>query len=225
MKRGVADILREKRVSNKRKRTNREPGNDEYDELRSRARTLHFKLFPEEYDHQYDSSAEANARSRGMNPMGAAYIERTNRRRAALGFEAFQVEAPGPDTLGWVLERLQAGMEEELTAIKARRDKEDARRKLEQESERQKLQTPAWQNQKIDAMLASDAFLFANADRDDADVMAVRILGALFQLNPAGASEGQFHDQIRRVLPGKTDADYADLYRRAKDRWMDVYGY
>lgn len=218
-------IFWEKELSNTRKRNNREPGSGEGDELRSRARALHLKLFPEEHDHRYDSSAEADARSRGINPMGAAYIERTNRRRAALGFAAFQVDAPGPDTLGWVLERLQAGREAELTAIKTRRDEEDAARKLEQESERRKLQTPAWQFQKIDEMLASDAFLSAIAGKDDADVMAFRVLGTLYEINPAGATEGPFQDQIRRVLPGKTDADYADLYRRAKDRWMDVYGY
>jgi len=222
---GVADILREKRLSSKRKRNNREPGIGEGDELRSRARALHMKLFPEEHDHQYDSGAEAGERSRGINPMGAAHVERTNRRRAALGFEAFQVDAPGTDTLGWVLERLRAGREAELTAIKARREEEDAARAAEQESERRKPQTPAWQNQKIDEMLASDAFLPAIAGKDDADVMAFRVLGTLYEINPEGASEGPFHDQIRRVLPGKTDADYADLYRRAKDKWMDVYGY
>ena len=39
---------------------------------------LHVKLFPEEFDFQYDSSVDANRRRLGENPMSEDYINRMN---------------------------------------------------------------------------------------------------------------------------------------------------
>ena len=48
------------------------------------ARKLHIKMFPEEYDHMYDSIADASDRARGISPMSNKYIEKMNRKRESL---------------------------------------------------------------------------------------------------------------------------------------------
>lgn len=40
----------------------------------------------EEYDHMYDGASEAKDRRRGINPMNAEYVEKTNSLRAQFGF-------------------------------------------------------------------------------------------------------------------------------------------
>lgn len=96
--------------------------------LRRRAQELHIELFPEEYDHIYDSASEAIDRRQGVNPMSADYIALSNRRRAQLGFEPFMVgpEAANQDTLGWVTAKLRDGDEEFLREIKSKRNEKDA---------------------------------------------------------------------------------------------------
>lgn len=86
-------------------------------------------------------------------------------------------------------------------------------------------QTEALQDRKVDEILASDAFLSRNKERDEPRVVAFRILGAIFRLNPSQSSEAPFHAQIRRVLPGKTGAEYDELYCHALAEWVEVYGY
>tara|TARA_R110000823_G_scaffold10240_7_gene35364 strand:+ start:3335 stop:3703 length:369 start_codon:yes stop_codon:yes gene_type:complete len=49
------------------------------------ARSIHAEWFPEEYDHQLDSIADAADRRRGINPMSADYTEKVNERRQKLG--------------------------------------------------------------------------------------------------------------------------------------------
>lgn len=80
-------------------------------------------------------------------------------------------------------------------------------------------------DRKIDEILASDAFLNHKKQRDDPRVVAFRILGAIFQLNPSQSSEGPFHAQIRRLLPGKTGHEYDELYRASLAEWVEIYGY
>lgn len=46
----------------------------------------HQALFPEEYDHCYDSVADASDRKRGISPMSEVYKSRVNSRRRELGF-------------------------------------------------------------------------------------------------------------------------------------------
>jgi hypothetical protein len=62
---------------------------DEKEELQEKiieeARKLHVELFPEEYDHMYDSIADAQDRARGTNPMNKAYTEKMNRKREFMG--------------------------------------------------------------------------------------------------------------------------------------------
>ena len=53
----------------------------------SLANELHHKLFPEEYDHMYDSISDANDRSRGICPMNPEYIKKVQARRAELGVD------------------------------------------------------------------------------------------------------------------------------------------
>lgn len=53
--------------------------------LESRARNIHFELFPEEYDFMMDSISDAKDRRRGINPMSEEYTECANARRKELG--------------------------------------------------------------------------------------------------------------------------------------------
>ncbi|WP_227714571.1 hypothetical protein [Marinobacter sp. DY40_1A1] len=50
-----------------------------------RARKIHIERFPEEYDHYYDSIADASDRASGINPMSKEYIERVTTKRKKEG--------------------------------------------------------------------------------------------------------------------------------------------
>ena len=54
-------------------------------EIGSLATTLHIEMFPEEYDHMYDSFADSSDRAAGKNPMNAEYIAKVKARRVELG--------------------------------------------------------------------------------------------------------------------------------------------
>lgn len=59
------------------------------DELRNSeifelAQSIHEEWFPEEYDHVYDSVAEAKERKRGINPMSEGYTADVETRRKAM---------------------------------------------------------------------------------------------------------------------------------------------
>ncbi|MBK1887766.1 hypothetical protein [Marinobacter sp. DY40_1A1] len=64
---------------------------DEQDALNKKiseiARTIHLEWFPEEYDHQLDSIADAADRRSGINPMNADYTKEVNERRKKLGVQ------------------------------------------------------------------------------------------------------------------------------------------
>lgn len=197
------------------------------EELRRRAHKLHIELFPEEYDHMFDSISDGKERRRGVNPMSAEYIAATNERRVQLGFEPFAVgtENTTQDTYRWVMDKLRAGDEDNLLTRKAYSEQAAVKADLKAEEERAELQTPAWQDQKIDEMLASSSFLHGEENRDDPHVISFRILGEIFQMNPSNSSKKPFHAQIRRVMPGKTEAEYAELFRRALAEWTEAYGY
>ncbi len=53
--------------------------------IASLAKDIHMEWFPEEYDHQLDSIADAADRRSGINPMNADYTQRVNERRQKLG--------------------------------------------------------------------------------------------------------------------------------------------
>ena len=48
------------------------------------AQSIHEEWFPEEYDHVYDSVAEANERKRGINPMSEGYIADVENKRKTM---------------------------------------------------------------------------------------------------------------------------------------------
>jgi hypothetical protein len=200
---------------------------EEGEALQHLGRELHAALFPEEYDHMYDSVSEAKDRQRGKNPMSAEYEEKTNTLRAQLGFTPFSVgpDAYNDDTYSWVMKKLRQGKEAELRNIVTSHTQEDADAKRELEQARLKVQTPSWLNQRIDEMLASEKFLAGSSDHADPKVIAFRILGELFEVNPMGESEPDFLQQIRRSVTDLPDFEYQELFRHAKREWMDVYGF
>ena len=53
--------------------------------INDKIEALHLETFPEEYDEIYDSIADAEDRSRGINPMSDEYIAEVNARRKKLG--------------------------------------------------------------------------------------------------------------------------------------------
>jgi hypothetical protein len=90
------------------------------------AHGLHIKLFPEEYDHMYDSRMDMDDRKKGINPMSQLYIDKTNAYREELGFapyRASQCDYHGT-TFEWVVDMVSEGKEGELSRIlKAREAK------------------------------------------------------------------------------------------------------
>ena len=195
--------------------------------LRHSGRELHAALFPEEYDHMYDSVSEAKDRQRGKNPMSAEYVEKTNTLRAQLGFTQFSVgpDAYNDDTYSWVMEKLRQGEGAELREIISDRAREALENEHRREQARQQLQTPSWLDQRIDDMLCGDKFLFRRHDRTDPHVIAFRVMGELFNLNPLGKTEPEFQRQIRRLVPEPPETEYQNLYRHAMNEWMEAYGY
>ena len=198
------------------------------DEARQqRGRELHAALFPEEYDHMYDSVSEAKDRQRGKNPMSAEYVEKTNTLRAQVGFTPFSVgpDAYNDDTYSWVMEKLRQGEEAELREIIADRAHEALETEHRREQARQQLQTPSWLDQRIDDMLAGDEPIYKGQDRADPQIIAFRIMGELFTVNRSGDNKPEFFRQIRRLLPGRSEAEYQALHRHAMNEWMEAYGY
>jgi hypothetical protein len=195
--------------------------------LRHSGRELHAALFPEEYDHMYDSVSEAKDRQRGKNPMSAEYVEKTKTLRAQVGFTPFSVgpDACNDDTYSWVMEKLRQGEEAELREIISDRAREALETEHRREQARQQLQTPAWLDQRIDDMLAGDEFIYDRQDRADPRIMAFRILGELFTVNRSGDNKPDFLKQIRRLLPGRHETEYKNLYRYAMNQWMEAYDF
>ena len=196
--------------------------------LQQIGRELHAELFPEEYDHMYDSASKAKDRQRGKNPMNAEYVEKTNTQRAQLGFRAFNVgpDASNADTYTWVMEKLRQGEEAELREMMADRAREALEIERRREQARQQIQTPAWFDQKIDSMLQSDKFLsLRDPEKTGPHVIAFRIMGELFTINPHETCTTEFFRQISRLLPGRSETEYHALYQHALDKWTEPYGY
>jgi hypothetical protein len=190
-------------------------------------RELHAALFPEEYDYMYDSVSEAKARLRGKNPMSDEHAEKVNQQRAQLGFSQFVVGPDGrnDDTFAWVKEKLRNGEEGKLREIVATRAEESLAILRRKERTRQQAQTPSWLDQTIDEMLSGDEFIYDGQDRTDPKVIAFRILGELYTVNSSGKNAPKFLRQIRRLLPGRSEAEYQNLLGYAKREWMEAYGF
>jgi hypothetical protein len=195
--------------------------------LRHSGRELHAALLPEEYDHMYDSVSEAKDRQRGKNPMSAEYVEKTNTLRAQVGFTPFSVgpDACNDDTYSWVMEKLRQGEGAELREIISDRAREALENEHRREQARQQLQTPSWLDQRIDDMLAGNEFIYDGQDRADPQIIAFRVMGELFTVNRTGDNKPEFFRQIRRLLPGRSEAEYQALHRHAMNEWMEAYGY
>lgn len=89
-------------------------------EFEALIRHYHLALFPEEYDHVYDSGVEAKERKQGINPMSQAYQDEVTKRRAAFGFGPYYVDDNGqlnPNTLEWVQQQLSLGKQEHLDRL------------------------------------------------------------------------------------------------------------
>lgn len=54
-------------------------------DIRNILNKFHSELFYEEYDYMYDTSAEAEARANGKNPMDKKYVNETQKKRKDLG--------------------------------------------------------------------------------------------------------------------------------------------
>ncbi len=79
---------------------------------------IHRRLFPEEYDFFYDDLVDATRRAQGVNPMSNEYVERTDARRAALGFTGYvKSSESGSGSLGWVRQMLLEGKRAEIERI------------------------------------------------------------------------------------------------------------
>jgi hypothetical protein len=58
---------------------------EEDNKISELARKIHVEKFPEEYDFMYDDGVDANERAKGRNPMRKEYIDKINKKRAAMG--------------------------------------------------------------------------------------------------------------------------------------------
>jgi len=65
-------------------------------------RSIHKKLFPEEYDVEIDTPEEAALRAKGVNPKNQGYQNYVNKRRIAGGFSEFSNENDG-GTMDWCI--------------------------------------------------------------------------------------------------------------------------
>lgn len=190
----------------------------------SDANSWHIKLFPEEYDFMYDGKSEAKDRKQGINPMASEYIEKTNSRRAALGFPPYQVGeiGPNPETLSWVEDRLAAGAVADLESILKNRAQEDLQ--MAKDIEDNIPQASALDTQ-IDTILASGAFSMEGWKPEKPENIAFQLQGAIFEVAPHSQTDVLFSKQIRRILPGLTEIEYETLRKVAMKEWMDAYGY
>ena len=186
--------------------------------LQRRIRKRHIELFPEEYDHMFDSHSEARERRNGMSPMDREYLDATNRRRVAMGFAPLSARghATRSDTFDYVAQKMRAGEEVVLPAV------EEATHSTAGRPARSPA--PTHLGHEIAETLASDAFLGRSDDRNAPEIIAFRLLGILFERTPQGATEGLFDIHIRDILPDQPDAEYRRLHRVAMNEWAEVYG-
>lgn len=60
-------------------------------------REIHYELFPEEYDHMYDSNADARDRANGISPMRQGYVDKVNARRRKMGVRPYELKDDSPE--------------------------------------------------------------------------------------------------------------------------------
>ena len=199
----------------------------EEEEFQRQVRKRHIELFPEEYDHMFDSFSDARERQKGRSPMNPDHLARANAPRMAMGFEPLSERgyATGGDTFRFVEEKMRAGKDVTREDLTSDPSKAEARADQGQEISPQGSDAGSMLDQRIDRMLAGDAFIYDSQDRSDPRVIAFRVLGDLFEMNRSGDNEHELFRQISRLLPGRSESEYQDLYRHAMNEWMEAYGY
>ena len=202
------------------------PIDREEEEFQRQVRKQHIELFPEEYDHMFDSISDARERRKGRSPADLEHIARVNEARMAMGFEPLSENgyATNRDTFRFVEERMRAGKDVTREDLISANPKAEAKVYQRREIAPQDSDAGSILDQRIDRMLAGDAFIYEGQDRSDPRVIAFRVLGELFELNRSGDNEPEMIRQIRRLLPARPESEYQNLYRHVIKEWMEVYG-
>lgn len=203
------------------------PIDREEEEFQRRVRARHIELFPEEYDHMFDSISDARERQKGRSPADLEHIARVNEARMEMGFEPLSENgyATSRDTFRFVEERMRAGKDVTREDLISANPKAEAKVDQRREIAPKGSDAGSMLDQRIDRMLAGDAFICEGQDRSDPPVIAFRVLGELFNLNGSGDNKPEFFRQIRRLLPGQSESEYRALHRHAMNEWMEAYGY
>lgn len=203
------------------------PIDREEEEFKRRVRARHIELFPEEYDHMFDSFSDARERQKGRSPMNPDHLARANESRMAMGFEPLSESgyATSRDTYRFVEERMRAGEDVRREDLISDHSKAEAKADQRKEIAPKGSDAGSMLDQRIDRMLAGDAFIYEDQDRSDPRVIAFRVLGELFELNRSGDNEPELLSQIRRLLPARPETEYQNLYRHAMNEWMEAYGF
>ena len=159
-----------------------------------------------------------------MNKPGLAGA---NASRIAMGFEPLSESgyATSRDTFRFVEERMRAGKDVTREDLISANPKAEAKVDQRREIAPKGSDAGSMLDQRIDRMLAGEAFIYEGQDRSDPQVIAFRVLGEQFELNRSGDNEPEFFRQIRRLLPGRSESEYQALYRHAMNEWMEAYGY
>jgi hypothetical protein len=203
------------------------PIDREEEEFQRQVRKRHIELFPEEYDHMFDSISDARERQKGRSPADLEHMARVNETRMEMGFEPLSENgyATSRDTFRFVEERMRAGKDVRLEDLISGHSKAEEMADQDKEIAPKGSDAGSTIDQRIDRMLAGDAFTYEGQDRSDPQVIAFRVLGELFELNRSGDNEPEFFRQIRRLLTGRSESEYQALYRHAMNEWMEAYGY
>lgn len=85
-------------------------------EVEKLADHMHFAIFPEEYDHFYDTDADKQKRQAGVSPLCNDYTRQVNERRKELGFDPYDpiTLSSLSDTKEWVKTLIREGRAPEL---------------------------------------------------------------------------------------------------------------
>jgi hypothetical protein len=199
----------------------------EEEEFNRRVRARHIELFPEEYDHMFDSFSDARERQKGRSPMNLDNLARANESRMVMGFEPLSEtgSATSRDTYRFVEERMRAGEDVRREGLISDNSEAEAKADQRREIAPKGSSAGSMLDQRIDSMLAGNAFIYEDQDRSDPRVIAFRVLGELFELNRSGDNEPELLSQIRRLLPARPETEYQNLYRYAMNEWMEAYGF
>ena len=211
----------------KKKKWKNIPIDREEEEFQRRVRERHIELFPEEYDHMFDSFSDARERQKGHSLMNPDHMASANKSRMEMGFEPLSENgyATSRDTFRFVEERMRAGKDVRLEDLISGHSKAEEMADQDKEIAPKGSDAGSTIDQRIDRMLAGDAFTYEGQDRSDPRVIAFRVLGERFNANAQGQNEVTFYTQMRRLLPHRSQTEYQDLYRHAMNEWMEAYGY